>query len=62
MSQGSRLGQTPLGRRLLKLKLMVPEVNRPQLKRALAELVKQGVICLNGERNRARYTLATSGE
>ena len=35
-----------------------PEVNRSQLKRALAELVSSGVAVLTGERNAARYRLA----
>ena len=35
-----------------------PEVNRSQLKRALAELVSLGVVVLAGERNAARYRLA----
>lgn len=35
-----------------------PEVNRSQLKRALAELVKLGVVAMDGDRNRARYYLA----
>ncbi len=35
-----------------------PEVNRSQLKRALAELVSCGVAVLTGERNAARYRLA----
>lgn len=35
-----------------------PEVNRSQLKRALAELVSLGVVVLTGERNAARYRLA----
>lgn len=34
-----------------------PEVNRSQLKRALTELVKLGVISREGERNTARYRL-----
>lgn len=33
------------------------EVSRSQLKRALADLVKQGVVLMEGERNRARYYL-----
>jgi ATP-dependent DNA helicase RecG len=35
-----------------------PEVNRSQLKRALAELVSLGAVALEGERNGARYRLA----
>lgn len=35
-----------------------PEVNRSQLKRALAELVGLGVVIMEGERNGARYRLA----
>ena len=35
-----------------------PEVNRSQLKRALAELVGLGVAILDGKRNTARYRLA----
>lgn len=35
-----------------------PEVNRSQLKRALAELVSIGVVVMTGERNAARYRLA----
>lgn len=35
-----------------------PEVNRSQLKRALAELVSLGVVVMTGERNAARYRLA----
>lgn len=35
-----------------------PEVNRSQLKRALAELVGLSVVVLEGERNGARYRLA----
>lgn len=35
-----------------------PEVNRSQLKRALAELVSIGAVALEGERNGARYRLA----
>lgn len=34
-----------------------PEVNRSQLKRGLAELVRLGAVCMNGERNTARYYL-----
>ena len=35
-----------------------PEVNRPQLKRTLADLVKLGVVLMDGARNGARYRLA----
>jgi len=35
-----------------------PEVNRSQLKRALAELVSLGVVIMTGERSKARYQLA----
>jgi len=35
-----------------------PEVNRPQLKRALAELVSLAVVVMEGKRNGARYRLA----
>lgn len=35
-----------------------PEVNRSQLKRALAELVGRSVVFMEGERNGARYCLA----
>ena len=35
-----------------------PEVNRSQLKRALAELASLGVVFMTGERNAARYRLA----
>jgi ATP-dependent DNA helicase RecG len=35
-----------------------PEVNRSQLKRALAELVGLAVVDMTGERNGARYQLA----
>lgn len=35
-----------------------PEVNRPQLKRALAELVGLAVVVMEGKRNGARYRLA----
>jgi len=34
-----------------------PEVNRSQLKRALAELVAQAVVVMEGERNGARYRI-----
>ena len=36
-----------------------PEVNRSQLKKALAELVGTSVVVMDGERNRARYRLLT---
>jgi len=36
-----------------------PEVNRSQLKRSLADLVKLGVVLMDGVRNGARYRLAT---
>ncbi|PKN12439.1 MAG: ATP-dependent DNA helicase [Deltaproteobacteria bacterium HGW-Deltaproteobacteria-4] len=39
-----------------------PEVNRSQLKRALAELVTLGVVVMVGERNGARYRLAANSE
>ena len=35
-----------------------PEVNRPQLKRALAELVSLAVVVMEGKQNGARYRLA----
>jgi len=35
-----------------------PEVNRPQLKRTLAELVSLAVVVMEGKRNGARYRLA----
>jgi ATP-dependent DNA helicase RecG len=35
-----------------------PEVNRPQLKRTLADLVKLGVVLMAGARNGARYRLS----
>lgn len=35
-----------------------PELNRSQLKRALAELVGLSVVVMEGERNGARYRLA----
>jgi ATP-dependent DNA helicase RecG len=35
-----------------------PEVHRSQLKRSLAELVKRGVVVMDGVRNGARYRLA----
>jgi ATP-dependent DNA helicase RecG len=39
-----------------------PEVNRSQLKRTLAELVKMGVVQMDGERSSARYRLSAKSE
>jgi len=38
-----------------------PEVNRPQLKRAMAELVSLAVVVMEGKQNGARYRLAAGG-
>jgi ATP-dependent DNA helicase RecG len=38
-----------------------PEVNRSQLRRALADLVRSGVSTMEGQRNGARYQLAADG-